>query len=163
MTRILMKRIMMKNLLRIMMVKNLANNDDQEPFANDDDQDPNVDVIWILKKAEGRKDEKKKKQRQFYLFINCIILERTLLVRWYCSILNLQPYYRSSLLHAAVADMKNSVADRNDVKPSYAGLFIFANLGLNFSECMRLVPTRERDLKQPTWSPTRMVCWEIQG
>ena len=86
-----------------------ANNDDQEPFVNDDDQDPNADVILILKKAEGRKDEKKKKQRPFYLCINSTLT-------------------RSSLLHAAVADMKNSVADTNDVKPSYAGLFILANL-----------------------------------
>jgi len=33
---------------------------------------------------------------------------------------------------SAVADMKNSVADRNNAQPSCAGLFIFANLGFEF-------------------------------
>jgi len=33
---------------------------------------------------------------------------------------------------SAVADMKNSVADRNNAQPSCAGLFIFANLGFDF-------------------------------
>merc|ERR1712215_412479 len=33
---------------------------------------------------------------------------------------------------SAVADMKNSVANRNNAQPSCAGLFIFANLGFEF-------------------------------
>ena len=67
---------------------------------------------------------------------------------------------------SAVADLKNFVADRNHIKTFYAGLFIFANLGLNLGvlwmhvDCgLRtswVLPTLERMLQQPAWSPTRI-------
>ena len=60
---------------------------------------------------------------------------------------------------SAVADLKNFVADRNNIEPSYAGLFIFPYLGI-VDACglwtSWLLPTLERELQQPAWSPRRM-------
>ena len=71
---------------------------------------------------------------------------------------------------SAVADMKNFVADGNNIKPSYAGLFIFPYLRIVDAYGLWtswLLPTLERELQAtglPCWipflaAPVRLRCW----
>jgi len=57
---------------------------------------------------------------------------------------------------SAVADMKNSVADRNNAQPSCAGLFIFANLGWEFPGVWMHV-----DIAAPAYSGERATGYGV--
>jgi len=57
---------------------------------------------------------------------------------------------------SAVADMKNSVADRNNAQPSCAGLFIFANLGFEFPGIWMHV-----DMAAPAYSGERATGYGV--